>query len=212
MKFRNLFLMAFAAVSSFAVAQDAKEPEAIYACKSGIVTMEMDMMGNKIVTQTYFDDFGRKTATVNDFGGMKSRSIVINGETIMVNDEQKTATKFPAGMGGFGGNRNSVNFTKLTKEVMDANKIKEVGKETIADKECTVYEMEVAGMMGGTQKTKVWIYKGITLKSSTESDFGTMEQVCSKFEENVEIQASMFTLPEGVEPQEMDMNMFGGGF
>ena len=75
-----------------------------------------------------------------------------------------------------------------------------------------IFSYGIEGMMGGTQKTKVWIYKGITLKSSTESDFGTMEQVCSKFEENAAIQASMFTLPEGVEPQEMDMNMFGGGF
>lgn len=203
--------MAFAAVSAFAVAQEAEKP-AIYGCKSGIVTMEMEMMGNAIVTKTYFDDFGRKTATENDFGGMKSRTINVKGETIMVNDEQKTATRLPGMMGGGMMGGSSVNFSNLTDEVKAQNKIKEIGKETIADKECTIYEMEVESMMGGAQKTKVWIYKGVTLKSSTESDFGTMEQVCSKFEENAAIPASMFEIPEGIEIQDMDMNMFGGGF
>ena len=64
-------------------------------------------------------------------------------------------------------------------------------------------------MMGQPQKQTVWVYKGITLKSSSSSDFGEMVQTATKIQEDVEIPASMFTLPEGVEIQEMQM---GGGW
>ena len=67
-------------------------------------------------------------------------------------------------------------------------------------------------MMGQPQKQTVWVYKGITLKSTSKSDFGDMNQTATKLEENVEVPASMFTVPAGVTIQEMDMGMMMGGF
>ena len=67
-------------------------------------------------------------------------------------------------------------------------------------------------MMGQPQKQTVWVYKGITLKSSSSSDFGEMVQKATKLQENVEIPASMFTIPEGVQVKDMDMGMMGGGW
>ena len=90
-------------------------------------------------------------------------------------------------------------------------KVKELGKETVAGKECTKYEVTVF-MMGQPQKQTVWVYKGITLKSASSSDFGDMVQTATKIQENVEIPASMFVLPAGVKVQEMDMGMMGGGW
>ena len=201
----------FLVAALFAVVSMANAQEAIYGVKSGVITMSMDFGGNAMTTTTYFDDYGRKQANVSDFGGQKSRSIVVKGETIMVNDEAKTATRMP-GMMGMGG-ENRVNFMKLTDEVIKANNIKELGEETIAGKPCKKYSMSVPSMMGQSQTQTVWIYQGITLKSSSQSDFGAMEQTASKFEENATIPASMFEIPEGVKIQDMDMNMMmGGGF
>jgi outer membrane lipoprotein-sorting protein len=206
---KGFLVAALFAVVSMANAQEASQ-EATYGVKSGIITMSMDMMGNTITTTTYFDDYGRKQASVSDFGGQKSRSIVVKGETIMVNDEAKTATRMPGMMGMGGGSR--VNFMKLTDDVIKANNIKELGEETIAGKPCKKYSMSVS-MMGQSQEQTVWVYQGITLKSSSQSDFGAMEQTASKFEENATIPASMFEIPEGVKIQDMDMNMMmGGGF
>ena len=36
----------------------ANAQERLYDVKSGIVTMEMDMMGRKVVQEIYFDDYG----------------------------------------------------------------------------------------------------------------------------------------------------------
>lgn len=200
----------FLIAALFAVVSMANAQESVYGVKSGIITMSMDMMGNTITTTTYFDDYGRKQANVSDFGGQKSRSIVVNGETIMVNDEAKTAMRIPGMMGMGGGS--TVNFMKLTEEVIKANNIKELGEETIAGKPCKKYSMSVS-MMGQSQTQTVWVYEGITLKSSSQSDFGAMERTASKFEENATIPASMFEIPEGVKIQDMDMNMMmGGGF
>ena len=177
--------------------------EKMYEVKSGIVTMEMDMMGQKIVQEIYFDDYGVKQATLSNFGGRKSRNIVVDGETVMVNDDEKTAMKMP-----MMGQRETVNFSNLDEKAIKKYKVKELGTETVAGKECKKYEVTLF-MMGQPQKQTVWVYKGITLKSSSRSDFGDMTQTATKIQEDVEIPASMFTLPAGVKVQEMQM---GGGW
>jgi hypothetical protein len=67
-------------------------------------------------------------------------------------------------------------------------------------------------MMGQGVTVKAWIYKGLTLKNAVNTDFGEMVTVATKVEEDVKIDPAMFTLPEGVQIQEMDMGMMGGGF
>ena len=191
------------AVLAAAFCVGAQAQEKLYTVKSGIVTMEMDMMGQKIVQEIYFDDYGVKRATLSDFGGRKSRNIVVDGETVMVNDEEKTAMKMP-----MMGQRETVNFSNLDEKAIKKYKVKELGTETVAGKECKKYEVTLF-MMGQPQKQTVWVYKGITLKSSSSSDFGDMTQTATKIQEDVEIPASMFTLPAGVKVQEMQM---GGGW
>ena len=86
------FVAALMAVVMGASAQEAKK-DAIYGVKSGIITMEMDMMGQAIVQQIYFDDFGAKQATVSEFGGNKMRTIVLDGQNVMINEAEKTSKK-----------------------------------------------------------------------------------------------------------------------
>ena len=214
---KKMFLAAaLLAVVSLANAQ--APADAPYGVKSGVITMSMDMMGNEMITETYFDNYGLKTAQVSEGGGMmgmggegKTRTITDkDGAQIRINDEAKTATKFPAGGMGFGmgGNRAQINWNKLTDEVKKANNIKEVGKETIAGKECTKYTMTV-DMMGNQSEQTVWIYKGIQLKNEMTSDFGTFGATCKKFEEK-DVPASMFEVPAGVKVEEFDMSQFGG--
>ena len=191
------------AVLAAAFCAGAQAQEKLYEVKSGIVTMEMDMMGQTMTQEIYFDDFGAKQATVSNFGGNKMRMLVIDGSNVMVSDDQKTATKMPM-MGA----QERVNFCNLTEKEIKKYKVQELGKETVAGKECTKYSVTLM-MMGQPQKQTVWVYKGITLKTTTNSDFGG-NQTATKIQENVEIPASMFTVPAGVKIQEMDMSMMGG--
>ena len=193
-----------AILAAFCVGAQAQEK--LYTVKSGVVTMEMNMMGQNIVQKVYFDDYGVKKATVSNFNGQDSRQIVVDGETIMINDAEKTAMKMP-----MMGMQETVNFSNLDEKTMKKYKVQELGKETVAGKECTKYSVTLF-MMGQPQKQTVWVYKGITLKSTSKSDFGDMNQTATKLEENVEVPASMFTVPAGVTIQEMDMGMMMGGF
>ena len=143
-------------------------------------------------------------------GEGKTRTITDkDGAQIRINDEAKTATKFPSFGGmGFGGGRAQINWNKLTDEVKKENNIKELGKETIAGKECTKYSMTTEGFQGPQEQT-VWIYKGIQLKNEMNSDMGTFGSTCKKFEEK-EVPASMFEVPAGVKVEEFDFSQMGG--
>ena len=185
----------------------AQAQEKLYEVKSGIVTLEVDMMGRKVVQNLYFDDYGAKQATVMNFNGQKMRQIKKDGSTLMINDADKTATKMPA-MGPMGGEQ-SINFSNLDEKTVKKNKIQEAGEETVAGKTCKVYKYKVM-MMGQAVSATACVYKGIVLKSTTETGFGEMTQKATNVEENINIEASMFTVPEGVKIQEMDMSMMGG--
>ena len=200
-------LAIIAVLAAFCVGAQAQEK--LYEVKSGKITMEMDMMGQTMVQEIYFDDYGAKQATVMNMQGQKMRQIAQDGSNIMIDDAAKTATKMPA-MGMMGGEQR-INFSNLDEKTIKKYKVKELGTETIAGKECKKYSVTVF-MMGQPQKQTVWVYKGITLKSSSSSDFGEMVQTATKLQENVEIPASTFTVPEGVKIQDMDMSMFGGGW
>ena len=200
-------LAIIAVLAAFCVGAQAQEK--LYEVKSGKVTMEMDMMGQTIVQEVYFDDYGAKQATVMDMMGQKMRQITKDGSNIMIDDAAKTATKMPA-MGMMGGEPR-INFSNLDEKTIKKNKIQEAGEETVAGKTCKVYKYKVM-MMGQAVSATACVYKGIVLKSTTSTDFGDMGQKATKIEEDITIDPSMFTIPEGVKVQEMDMSMFGGGF
>ena len=178
----------------------------MYEVKSGIVTMEMDMMGMTIVQDIYFDDYGAKQATMADFQGKKMRGIEVKGKMLMINDEENTAMKMPA----MGMTNERINFLDKSDKNIKRNKIKELGTEIYLDRECTKYSVSVF-MMGQVIKQTVWVYKGITLKSSINTDFGEMVQKATNLVEDVEIPAATFEVPEGLEIQSMRGGPMGGG-
>lgn len=188
----------------------AAAQEKIYSVKSGKVTMEMDMMGQKIVQQNYFDDYGVKQATVMEMMGQKMRSIEVDGKNVMIDDASKTAISMP-GMGPQMGGNNKINFLNLDEKTIKKNKIKEEGQEEVAGKMCTKYSYRML-MMGQGVNVHAWVYKGITLKTAIKTDFGEMVTKATKVEEDIQVDPALFVLPEGVEVQEMDMSMMGGGF
>ena len=190
---------------------------------------QMNFDPSQIVTKIYFDDYGKKTVTVTSRGEAgTSRSLVIDDETYNINDEEKSATKMPqfgrrgggnaqrgGGMGmGFAMGGSSVVTPMFDWENLDAktikkNKIKELGEEEVAGVKCKKYSFKVSNQ-GYTTEQTVWIYKNITMKSETESDWGTMGQSVSKFEET-DVDQALFQLPADYKVEEMQMGGFGGG-
>ena len=64
--------------------------------------------------------------------------------------------------------------------------------------------------MNGPVTQYVWIYKGITLKSAMDMGFGEMGQTALSLEEDIEVDPALFTLPEGVKVEKMQMPQMGG--
>ena len=197
-------ILMIAALCGFCIGAQAQEK--MYEVKSGIITMEMDMMGRAVVQEIYFDDYGAKQATMTEFQGKRMRSLEVNGENLMIDDAENTAFKMPGMMMG-GGSNEKINFLDKSDKNIRRNKIKELGTETLLDRECTKYSVSVY-MMGQVVKQTAWVYKGIVLKTSIKTDFGEMVQQATKLIEDVEIPASTFEVPEGLEIKSMNR---GGG-
>ena len=200
-------ILLIAALCAFCMG--AKAQEKMYEVKSGIITMEMDMMGRAVVQEIYFDDYGAKQATVMEFQGKRMRSLEVDGENLMIDDAENTAFKMPGMMMG-GGSNEKINFLDKSDKNIRRNKIKELGTETVLGRECTKYSVTVF-MMGQAMKQTAWVYKGITLKSSMNTDFGEMVQKATNLVEDVEIPAATFEVPEGLEIQSMRGGPMGGG-
>ena len=64
-------LAIIAVLAAFCVGAQAQEK--LYEVKSGKITMEMDMMGQTMVQEIYFDDYGAKQATVMNMQGQIRR-------------------------------------------------------------------------------------------------------------------------------------------
>ena len=203
-------LLIIAALCALGISAQAQEKR--YEVKSGIITMEMDMMGRKVVQEIHFDDYGAKQATISEMRGRKMRGVEVNGEMLMINDAENTAMKMPAmgGMGMGGGSTEKINFLNTDEKYIKKNKIKVIGTDTYLGRECTKYTVNLF-MMGQVVKQTVWVYKGITLKSSMATDFGEMVQAATNLVEDVEIPAATFEVPEGIKIETMSRGPMGGG-
>ena len=141
----------------------AQEAPKRYEIKSGIAKSVTDMMGQKIEATAYFDNYGaletsKTKMSVPGVGEMEIATITKDGKTFVVNYSQKNVQETPA--------QESINYLALTDEVIGQYKIKEIGKETLGDKECTKYSQEVS-QMGQKAAITTWVWKGFVLKSVT---------------------------------------------
>jgi len=163
-----------------------------YGIKSGILTQKSEMGETTIC----FDNYGALEAQkmkMNFMGNEMEMTILRkDGKTYMINHTEKQVQEMPAG-GGMGGA--DINFLALTDAVKSANKIKEIGKETVLGKECTKYSM-TQSQMGMDMAQTVWVWQGIVLKTLTDGGQFQFGNEAVKLEENVEIPASTFEIPK----------------
>lgn len=140
-----------------------------YEIKSGIIEYAVKGGGNMMGIQTKIE--GTSKALFNNWGNVElhddtTKSVIMgreehtrqttkieNGKVYVVNYEQKVIVQYdPSSL------MQSVHkdLAKSSKEMMLAMGGKKVGKETIQDYECEVWE---------TPQIKLWLHKGILLRS-----------------------------------------------
>ena len=153
---KRLFVFV-AALLMAAVMMTAQDGARKYGVKSGTAKVETEMMGQKVEITSWFDDYGALEATLTKMGGMEATTISKDGKSWMVNPAMKMVQEVPA-------QQEQVNFMNLTDEIIAKYKIMEIGKETVAGKDCVQYSLEVE-QMGQTVKMKVSVWKGYSMKS-----------------------------------------------
>lgn len=169
-----------------AVVALGQAPAKKYGVKSATVTVVTDMMGEKTESTSYFDDFGAKETTQMEMMGMKMTQLSRDGKMYIINAEQKQVQEMPA--------QESVNYLNLTPEIIKKYNVKEVGKETVAGKECTKYTAEIS-QMGQTVKAEVSVWQGYAFKSKIDmGGFGVSTEV-KEFKEGP-VDAKLFDIPK----------------
>ncbi len=177
----------FCAVLLVAVAAMAQNGTKYYGIKSGTIKIEMDMMGQTIPSTIYFDDYGAKQATSISMMGMEMTQINKDGKMYLVNKGEKSVQEMPQ-------QQEQINYLNLTDEIKAKYKIKEVGKETVAGKECTTYTVEVS-QMGQTVKTTVSVWNGIAMKTVADAGGFSMSQKVTEVKE-APVDAAIFEIPK----------------
>ena len=168
------------------VAATATAQTARYGIKSGSYKTEMDMMGQTITNTTYFDDFGAKEASTMNMMGMEITQLSLDGKTYLINKGEKSVQEMPG--------QQSINYLDLTEDVIAKNKIKEVGKETVAGKECTQYSLEMS-QMGQTAKATVSVWNGFAMKTSIDAGGFAITTKVTEINEGP-VDAALFEVPK----------------
>ena len=180
-------IFSLCAVLLVAVAAMAQNGTKYYGIKSGTIKVEMDMMGQTIPSTIYFDDYGAKQATSISMMGMEMTQINKDGKMYLANKGEKSVQEMPQ-------QQEQINYLNLTDEIKAKYKIKEVGKETVAGKECTTYTVEVS-QMGQTVKTTVSVWNGIAMKTTADAGGFSMSQKVTEVKE-APVDAAIFEIPK----------------
>ena len=161
-----------------------------YGIKSGTITTETDMMGTKIKATTTFDEYGALSysRTKTEMMGMTidMATLTKDGKTYMINYGDKTVQEMPA--------QESINYMDLNEKTIAKYKVKELGQEVVGGKECTQYSVEI-NQMGQTAKAKTSVWKGIPMKTVTETMGMSVTALVVDLQEGP-VDASLFEVPK----------------
>jgi hypothetical protein len=175
-----------AVVSGNEIATNQAAPAQRYQIKSGCVTYKGPM---GVIQKLYFENYGAMEVftTEIEMFSVKSKDIQIRKEGYQYSykDGETTGVK----------SRwitNDVNYTTLDMEQMKEYKIKDMGTESIAGKECKKYSAEF-----GSTPVTTWIWNNIMIKTVTNIGSGDLVVEATKIEEGP-VDAAIFEVPSGV--------------
>lgn len=177
-----------------------------YSLESGIV--EYILSGMQVGTSTlYFDNYGMQEAS---YENAVMEMMGIRQETESVNyldgywqynwdKKNNTATKIKnTALANIVENAEDGDLHEAGLEMLKAMGGEKIGNENILGKPCDIWEVKQMG-------TKIWVWKGVTLKSVTNMMGFTMIREAKSFEADASVPPEKLSLPEGVEFNEVSM-------
>jgi hypothetical protein len=192
MKLKNILIaLSFVLLCSFVFSQDG-----YFKIKTGKIVYSYEVENNSTEYFLIFTDFGKKyaieTSIMMDGVMEKSRTIITPEAFYLINYGDKQAMRFPSDFINEKAGDENFDIVETSTNITN-NGGKKIGAETVAGKNCDVYEYNSVV----TGKGKFWIWNGILLKG----DF--IEEGYHAFIEakgiNIDIivSASEFEVPSG---------------
>lgn len=185
---RILSFLAVMLVAATAFAQE-NTPQR-YGIKSGKFVTETKVMGQTIAATTWFDDFGNVSltrTTTSMMGQDIDMGTLVKGEkTYMINYSASQMQEMPA--------QESINFMDLSDAQVEQYKIKTLGMEEVAGKDCIKFSAEIS-QMGQTAKVTASVWNGIPMKTVTSAMGMDVVAVVTSIEEGP-VDAALFELPK----------------
>ncbi len=163
-----------------------------YGVKSGVIFYDAPMNTKQ---ELYFDDYGAKEVSITsiDLGIAKTKSIDIRKDGFSYTYEEgktegtKKAWYAPA----------STDFSKADPRTIERYKVKDLGTETVAGKECKKFSAE----FGGAPMVS-WTWNNILIKSTTKMGGADFVIEATKIQDGG-VDSKIFELPAGVTFKEM---------
>ena len=185
-------LVSVALLLTMAVAALAQEAPKKYDIKSGIVKVNMTIMGQTVESTQYFDNYGAleaaKTKTAFPGAGeIEITTISKDGKTYAVIPAMKQVKEQPV--------QEAINYLALTDDVIAKYKIKEVGTDTVCGKKCTKYTTEIS-QQGQNAVVTVSVWKGFPMKSVTSVAGMEIISEVTEFTEDAFILPQTFDIPK----------------
>lgn len=215
---KRILLHLFIAMSAIVFGQGNRiQDQNLFDVKSGMIEYKIDgkTKGTKIL---WWDDFGRlqyeQTITSTKLMGIttKDDKLVVRTKEWLyqINLLEKTGTKMKIDKmmeipETIDASMNDQQLKQLGEDIMEGFDAKELSTEVILGRSCQVMEV-------GKLNSKHWSYKKIPLKMEINMGgfLGISIEEAIKFEENISIPASQFTVPNGIEIIDMsDFMNFG---
>jgi len=174
--------------------QEAPQPVVSqrYGVKSGVIFYDAPMNTKQ---ELYFDDYGAKEVSITsiDLGIAKTKSIDIRKDGFSYTYEEgktegtKKAWYAPA----------STDYSKADPKTIERYKVKDLGTETLAGKECKKFSAEFVGA-----PMISWTWNNILIKSVTKMGGADFVIEATKIQDG-SVDSKMFELPTGVTFKEM---------
>lgn len=163
-----------------------------YGIKSGVIFYDAPMGAKQ---ELYFDDYGAKEVSITsiDLGIAKTKTIEIRKDGFSYtyeegkNEGTKKAWYVPA----------NTDFSKADPKTLERYKVKDLGTENIAGKECKKFSAEF-----GSSPIVSWTWNNILIKSVTKMGQGEFVIEATKVQDGG-VDSKMFELPAGVTFKEM---------
>ena len=177
-----------------------------YAIKYGII--QYNLSGSQKGTKTlYFDNWGLKQAeytnseiSVAGFSKKTNLLNLIDGDysyTIDLDKNTGTKIKNPI-LKELRELEEQQSFNEFGEQLLLKSGAVKTGEESFLNRDCDVYEIKAAG-------TKLWVWNWITLKSESKLGGVTINSNATSVNENSQIPADKFSIPENVVLTEVDL-------